>query len=106
MPIANPTLAGSGTAGDTISVLDQNNTLLCTTTVLSTGAWSCKISVLNGNYDLRATQMSGAGVSSPDSTPFAFSGADAKRAGYPVAAVTDDSNTSDHFRHGFVADRG
>ncbi len=70
--VGNPTLAGSGVVGDTVSVYDQNNTLMCTTTVLPTGTWSCQITVLNGNYDVRATQMSGAGVTSPDSAPFAF----------------------------------
>lgn len=68
--IANPTISGTGEAGDVVTLVNQANDILCTTTVNSSGNWSCAVSEPDGNYLLRARQTSAAQITSAFSTPF------------------------------------
>ena len=68
-----PTLKGTGHAGDTINVYD-GNTLLGTTTVAGDGTWSFKPATVlkSGTHNLHATETNGAGATSDASQSYAF----------------------------------
>ena len=65
-----PTISGTGTAGDSVSV-DSGSTDLCTATVAGDGTWSCapKTALGAGKHTLTATQASSDGTASPGSDP-------------------------------------
>ncbi|MEX0429736.1 Ig-like domain-containing protein, partial [Nocardioides sp. DS6] len=68
---STPTITGTGEAGDTVTVTDQDGTTLCTTTVGPDGTWSCdsEVELADGDHTLTATQTDEAGNTSPASDP-------------------------------------
>ncbi|MGX7005613.1 Ig-like domain-containing protein [Caballeronia sp. KNU42] len=68
-----PTVTGTGHAGDIIKLYD-GSTLLGSTTVATNGTWSFKPSAMlaNGNHNLTATDTNGAGQTSSASAVFGF----------------------------------
>ncbi|MEX0428447.1 Ig-like domain-containing protein, partial [Nocardioides sp. DS6] len=68
---STPTISGTGEAGDTVTVTDENGTTVCTATVQADGTWSCTpdTALTDGDHTLTATQTDPAGNESPASDP-------------------------------------
>lgn len=63
-----PTITGTGDAGNTITVKDENGTVICTAIVGDDGTWSCVSSELEpGDHTISATQTDSLGNVSPAS---------------------------------------
>ena len=74
---AQPVFAGTGEAGDSVTVTTSGGQALCTARVAADGTWVCTSAVaLTGQpatkYVVSATQTSAAGVTSPASAPLSF----------------------------------
>jgi large repetitive protein len=67
----NPTIAGTGEAGATVTV-KEGDTIVCTATVSSTGTWSCATALGTGAHTVTATQTDAAGNTSLVSDPRTF----------------------------------
>jgi large repetitive protein len=66
-----PTFTGTGEAGTIVEVLNEFGELVCTTTVLADGSWTCTPtnSQGEGTHEYTATLRDSAGNTSPNSTP-------------------------------------
>ena len=66
-----PKISGTGTAAQTVTVLDETSDLLCTATVGDDGTWSCDTgsALTAGKHTLTAVQTDGSGVVSAASDP-------------------------------------
>jgi hypothetical protein len=61
-----PTVTGTGTPGDTVTVVDASSSVLCTSVVADDGTWSCTTGVLAaGPVTLTATQADATASPSP-----------------------------------------
>jgi hypothetical protein len=87
---ASPTLTGTGTAGNVITVYD-GSTPIGSTTVGTDGKWSVQPAtpLANGAHDVYATQTNSAGTS-PHSTDISFK-VDTTTPATPVPVVTNDT---------------
>src|SRR6185437_4765443 len=67
-----PTIAGTGTPGDTVTVFN-GSTAVCTATVAADGTWSCTpaLALPAGPATLSATQADQTGIASLTSAPVA-----------------------------------
>src|SRR5690606_23056589 len=71
---ATPQVSGTGEAGSTVTLVDEDDNPVCTATVQSDGTWTCTPSTAlgDGEHTLTATQTDAAGNTSPgDSVTFA-----------------------------------